>query len=206
MIKPLSLSLLAGALLAAFTTTASAQEGNWLARVRAVNLDMANKSDPVGGTGASDRIHVSDETIPEVDFTYFITRNVAAELVLTYPQKHHVRLDGADIGTFKHLPPTLTLQYHFLPDGQFRPYVGAGINYTRFSSEKILDGALHLENDSWGGALQAGFDVKLSQAMFLNFDLKKIYIRSDVLDSSGGKVSRVKADPLALGIGLGWRF
>ncbi len=201
--KSATLSFLAGALLAAAAINVHAEEGKWMVRARAVNLDMANKSEPVGGAGASDRIHVSDKTIPEVDISYFVTKNIAAELILTVPQKHDVLLDGTKIGTFKHLPPTLTLQYHFLPDGQFRPYVGAGINYTAISSVSL--GGLDLENDSWGPALQAGLDVKVGKNLFLNIDVKKIVIRSDVL-AAGAKVSAVKLDPLALGIGLGWRF
>ena len=104
-------------------------KGTQTVRARAVHLDPADKSDPVGGTGASDRISVSSKTIPELDVSYFFTKNIAAELVLTYPQKHDVSLDGAKIGTVKHLPPTLLVQYHFLPDASFRPYVGAGVNY-----------------------------------------------------------------------------
>ena len=108
---------------------AQADEGPWLVRARAVRLQMENKSDAIPSLGVqSDAIEVSDKTIPEVDITYFFTKNIAAELILTVPQKHDVTLSGAKIGTFKHLPPTLTAQYHFLPDGTIRPYVGAGIN------------------------------------------------------------------------------
>lgn len=197
------LSLVAAVVLAVASSAIQAEEGNWMVRVRAVNLDPANKSDPIGGVGASDRIHVSDKVIPEVDFSYFFTKHIAAELILTVPQRHDVLLDGGKIGTFKHLPPTLTLQYHFLPDAQFRPYIGAGINYTRISSVNLP--GLDLENDSWGGALQAGFDVKLAKNVFLNLDVKKIYISSDVL-AGGSKISKVNVDPLAVGIGIGWRF
>ncbi len=197
------LSLVAAVVLAVVSSATQAEEGNWMVRVRAVNLDPANKADPIGGVGASDRIHVSDKVIPEVDFSYFFTKNIAAELILTVPQRHDVLLDGGKIGTFKHLPPTLTLQYHFLPDAQFRPYIGAGINYTRISSVNLP--GLDLENDSWGGALQAGFDVKLAKNVFLNLDVKKIYISSDVL-AGGSKISKVNVDPLAVGIGIGWRF
>jgi outer membrane protein len=162
----------------------------------------------------ADAIHVSNKTIPEVDISYFFTKTIAAELILTVPQKHGVKVTQSAIGAFKagsfrHLPPTLTLQYHFLPDNQFRPYIGAGINYTRITNDDLaVPGVtkLHLENDSWGGALQAGFDVKLGKNLFLNLDVKKIYIRSDVTAPGLGKISHVKVDPLAVGIGLGWRF
>lgn len=199
--KPLSalmfLALIAGG--------ASAQETPWLARVRAIHLNTADKSDPIGGVGASDRLTVSNETIPEFDISYFFTPNWSAELVLTYPQKHHAELDGKDIGTFKHLPPTLLLQYHFLPDVPVRPYVGAGVNYTTMSKVKLLDGAGSLDHDSVGLALQAGLDYAIDKKWSLNFDVKKVRIRSDVF-IGGAKVSRVKVDPLMLGVGVGYRF
>jgi outer membrane protein len=184
---------------------AVAQELPWLVRVRAVHLDPADKSDPVGGVGASDRITVSDKTIPEVDVSYFFTPNLAAELVLTYPQKHDVQLDGAGIGSFKHLPPSLLLQYHFMPEKTLKPYVGAGINYTTLSKVHLLNGQGSLEHDSVGLVLQAGVDYAIDKQWSLNFDIKKAQIRSDVM-VGGAAVSRVKVDPLMIGVGVGYRF
>ena len=191
------------AAIGAFAGNAMAQESPWLVRARVVQIDTANKSAPVGGVGASDRIHVSDKTIPEVDISYFFTPNIAAELILTSPQKHDVKLDGVKAGTFKHLPPTLSLQYHFMPEKQFSPYVGAGVNYTNISDVKL--GGLRLEHDSWGYSLQAGVDYKLDKNWSLNFDVKKVQIQSDVL-SAGTKVSKVKVDPYLFGVGVGYRF
>ena len=182
-----------------------AQESPWLVRVRAVHIDPADKSDPVGGTGASDRLHVSSKWIPEVDISYFFTPNWAAELVLTYPQKHDVSLDGKRIGSFKHLPPTLLAQYHFLPGAQIDPYVGAGINYTLISKVDILNGAGRLEHDSVGAALQAGVDFRIDKQWSVNLDVKQVQIRSDV-DINGARASRVKIDPVLLGVGIGYRF
>ncbi|MDO9421513.1 MAG: OmpW family protein [Herminiimonas sp.] len=181
------------------------QEGPWLVRVRAVHLDPANKSDPIGGIGASDRLTINSKTIPEVDISYFFTPNWATELVLTYPQKQKVSLDGAEIGSFKHLPPTLTLQYHFTPQKTISPYVGAGINYTRISSVKLLNGAADLESSSLGLALQAGVDFKLDKNWSLNLDVKKVQIRSDV-NTAAGQISAVKIDPWLIGVGVGYRF
>ena len=193
------------AAIGAFAGNAMAQESPWLVRARVVQIDTANKSAPVGGVGASDRLHVSDKTIPEIDISYFFTPNIAAELILTYPQKHDVKLDGAKIGTFKHLPPTLSLQYHFMPEKQFSPYVGAGVNYTNISDVNLLGGAGRLEHDSWGYSVQAGVDYKLDKNWSLNFDVKKVQIQSDVF-ISGAKVSKVKVDPYLIGVGVGYRF
>ncbi|SEO59948.1 outer membrane protein [Duganella sp. CF517] len=185
--------------------SAAAQESPWLVRVRAVHLNTADKSDPVGGAGASDRLTVSNETIPEFDVSYFFTPNLAAELVLTYPQKHDVYLDGTNIGTFKHLPPSLLVQYHFTPDAPLKPYVGAGVNYTTMSKVRLLNGAASLEHDSVGLVLQAGVDYAIDKQWSLNFDIKKAQIRSDVM-IGGVKASRVKVDPLMIGVGVGYRF
>lgn len=193
--------------IAAATLTAGAalaQESPWMVRARAVHIDPADRSSPIGGVTESDLITVSTKTIPEVDISYFFTPNWAAELVLTYPQKHTVKVDGTSIGSFKHLPPTLTLQYHFLPNATFSPYLGAGINYTRISSVK-LDNDISLEKNSWGVALQAGFDVKLNRNWSINVDVKKVQIRSDV-SMAGEQISRVKLDPVLFGVGVGYRF
>lgn len=199
------LSLCALAPVALSAGAAHAEQSPWQVRARVAQIETANQSDPVGGVGASDRFHVSDKAILEADISYFFTPNIAAELVLTTPQKHTVYLDGAAIGTFRHLPPTLTLQYHFRPEATLKPYIGAGVNYTRISSVHLLGGGATLENHSVGLAVQAGLDYKLNQNWSLNFDVKKIQIRSDVY-SGGAKISRVKIDPYLIGLGLGYRF
>lgn len=190
---------------------AVADEGSWMVRARVVRLQMADKSDAIPSLSVpQDAIQANDKTIPEIDISYFFTPNIAAELILSVPQKQDVTLSGTKIGTFKHLPPTLLAQYHFMPDAMVRPYVGAGVNYTRISSVSLNVpgvGDLDLDSSSFGGALQAGVDVRIAGNLFLNVDVKKIWIDSDVyLKSSGAKVSAVKLDPIAIGIGLGYRF
>jgi outer membrane protein len=128
--------------------------------------------------------------------------------VLTYPQQHDVELGGTKIGTFKHLPPTLLAQYHFLPEGRVRPYVGAGVNLTLISDVNVAVpgvGALDLEDSSIGLAGQVGADIKLAPGKYLNLDVKKVTIGSDVLLGTT-KVSAVKVDPWLVSVGLGFRF
>jgi outer membrane protein len=186
-------------------------ESPLMVRVRAVHINPADKSDafntPIGAIGA-DAIHVSDKTIPELDVSYLVTPNIAAELVLTYPQKHDVSVDGlGKIGTVKHLPPTLLAQYYFTPGAQFSPYVGAGVSWTTFSKNNMPTalGNVSLEHDSLGFALQAGVDYKIDKNWSLNLDIKKVQIRSDVL-LNGNKLSTIKIDPLLVGFGVGYRF
>lgn len=197
-----ALSRLAAAALAASALSvavpAQAADGPWLVRARAVHLDPANRGD-------IDGLAINSKTIPEVDITYFFTPNLAAELILTYPQKQDVSLNGTNIGTLKHLPPTLSLQYHFAPEGTVRPYVGAGINYTRFSSVHILNGAGKVDKSSFGFAFGGGVDIQLAKQWYLNVDVKKVYIDTDV-SVGGTKLGNFKVDPVLFGVGVGYRF
>ncbi|AQV96243.1 OmpW family protein [Cupriavidus necator] len=202
-------AIAACAMLGAFATPAAAADdaqGNWMVRLRATYLDMADKSDAIRALGVpSDAITVNNKWIPELDVTYFFTPHIAAELVLTVPQSQNVYLNGDKIGSFKHLPPTLLVQYHFLPNGTFRPYVGAGLNFTRIWGENIANNSLQLDSWSVAPALQIGMDYKLTKNWFLNADIKKIWLSSDV-KAGGVKVSKVNLDPWLFSMGVGYRF
>jgi outer membrane protein len=178
----------------------AAQESPWLVRARAVNLNMVNDVNTAGLAG----VGVNDKTIGEVDVSYFFNKNVAAELILTLPQKQVVSNSSGAIGTFKHLPPTLTLQYHFTDFQGFKPYVGAGLNYTKITGDN-LSGGLHLDSHSYGAAFQAGVDVPLTKQVSLNFDVKKVYIRTNVYSGSTD-AGTLKLDPVLVGVGVGYRF
>jgi outer membrane protein len=180
---------------------ALAQESPWLVRLRAVQLDMANEnSTAVAGLGANNK------TIGEVDVSYFFTPNIAAELILTVPQRQIVRADSGDLGGFTHLPPTLSLQYHFTGMQGFKPYVGLGVNYTKITGVNIASGAYTLESSSTGGAAQVGVDFPLDRKWSLNVDIKKVYIRSDVFTAAGANAGTLKLDPTLFGVGIGYRF
>lgn len=201
MIKTLGFAALALAAAAPAAMAQANDSGSWLVRARAVHLDSANKD----STGLG--LTINNKTLPEVDITYFLTPNLAAELILTYPQKQTVNSTavGGDIGTFKHLPPTLTLQYHFTGLGSFRPYVGAGVNYTNISSVHILDGAVNLKRNSFGLAAQIGVDVPLGGGWMLNVDVKKAQIKTNVY-LGGADKGEFKVDPVLVGVGVGKRF
>ncbi|PLC02989.1 hypothetical protein CY658_24130 [Variovorax sp. RO1] len=215
--KKLAPACIAALLAAMAALPAAAQEtqGNWLVRARAVYLKPANHSAPVADLSIpADAITINSKTIPELDITYFFTPNIAAELVLTVPQKQTVTVQQSalggpvDIGTFKHLPPSLMLQYHFMPTAKIRPYVGAGLNYTRLSSVNLqvpTVGRLQLQNESFGFAMGAGVDIEVAKNTYLNLDVKKLRIRSAV-NMNGVQLSTVKVDPWLFGVGVGYRF
>ena len=179
----------------------TAGESPWLVRLRAVHLDSAN-----GGSTSPDLgLSMNNKTIPEVDITYFFSPNLAAELVLTVPQRQTVYSNGTDIGTFKHLPPSLLMQYHFTNVQGFKPYVGAGVNYTRITNVNLASGTAGLEKSSVGGVLQAGLDIPIDKKLSFNIDVKKVYLRSDVF-LNNANIGDFKIDPVLFGVGVGYRF
>jgi outer membrane protein len=196
------LAILATVSAAGLAPVALAQQaGDIVVRARAVSLDPADQ-DTIPGT----EVTVNKKTIPEVDFTYYFSPSLSAELVLTVPQKHDVIQDGTVIGSLKHLPPTLLAQYRFtnLGTGPVTPYVGAGINLTLFSSVNLPAG-LDIENRSIGPAYQLGADIALGGAWSLNIDYKKVQIRTD-LSNNGATLGTLKVDPTLIGVGVGYRF
>jgi outer membrane protein len=177
--------------------------GDWIVRARAVSLTSANNDD----TGLD--LSINDKVIPEVDISYFFSPNFALELILTYPQTQDVRSGGTKIGSFKHLPPTLTAQYHFTGMG-WRPYIGLGLNYTHISDVQFnddVDTALQpsLKKDSFGLAAQVGADFPLGGGWLINVDVKKVQIGT-TLSSFGAEVGDFKVDPWLASIGVGRRF
>jgi len=199
-----ALRLVAAALFVLGLQPAMADDGQVLVRVRALRLDAANRD----GTGLG--LSINNKTFPEVDFSYFLSPNLAAELILTYPQKQTIYSNGSEIGSLKHLPPTLTLQYHVNPGGTVRPYIGAGINFTNFSGVEFapaVQASLHpgIKHTSWGAAWQLGADIVLAKDVYLNVDVKKLSLGTTVY-SNGASVGKFKVNPTLAGIGLGWRF
>lgn len=217
-----ALALLAAALAAA---PAAGQEwysaksdGDFLVRLRGISI-MPNEELRTGAIPGADA-SISNEIVPELDLTYFFTPNVAAELILATAE-HSVSgrgaLAGADIGSVWLLPPTLTLQYHVTGLGDLtgvegadaiKPYVGAGVNYTMFYNEDAGDFQSIKYDDAFGFALQAGVDVEVAEGIYLNADVKYIFLETDwTLDTGAGRIGgTVDINPLIVGVGVGYRF
>ncbi|MFZ4688883.1 MAG: OmpW/AlkL family protein [Polymorphobacter sp.] len=214
---PIFAALLAAA--SALAVPAAAKQGDVLVRLRAVMVSPNESSGPVLPAFPGATVGVSDSFAPEIDFTYMATDHIGIELIAA-TTKHNISGRGTLAGVGKLattwvLPPTLTLQYHFLPEGKVHPYVGAGINYSIFYSEgasDALETAVGPTNvslkSSFGYALQAGMDFDLNEKLFLNIDVKYIDMTSRATLTSGALVNGVdvKINPLVVGVGVGMRF
>jgi outer membrane protein len=197
----------AGLLGFAFAAPASAAAGDWMIRIRGLGvLPEASGTVKVAGVPLPGKLSATDSVVPEIDFTYFITENWAAELIAATTQHSVHQTTAGDIGSVWLLPPTLTAQYHFNPGGQFQPYLGAGINYTFFYSTRSPLPDIHYKNNV-GFALQGGVDVAIGNGYYLNADVKKIFLSTDV-KAAGGLVraNGVDINPWIVGLGVGYRF
>lgn len=207
--KRLMLCAAAITTLIAASAPAMAESGDWLVRVRAIDV-MPNESASIDTIGGD--VSISDQVVPELDITYFVQDNWAFEIILAVTP-HDVTAVGTalgdvDLGSVTLLPPTLTLQYHFNPEGQMRPYLGAGVNYTHFFNQDLPGGSPLTSinyDDSFGLAAQAGIDFALQDEWFLNMDVKYIDIQTDVT-INGAINADVDINPWVVGVGFGRRF
>jgi outer membrane protein len=184
----------------------------WMIRLRVLGVIPENggRVDQVPGSS----LKTSDSVVPELDISYFFTKNIAAELILGVT-KHHVTgadaLAGVDVGKAWLLPPTLTLQYHFTDFGAFKPYVGAGVNYTWFFSQSaggttVIDS--HLK-DAAAPVVQFGFDYMIDRHWGWNVDVKKLWLRpgwEGRLANGTPITGKVNLDPWLIGTGITYKF
>ena len=226
-------SLLVLALASAFAPVlAQAEAGDIVVRLRAVSVSP-NESSKLGKyvndinpafMNRGGELSVDNNVIPEIDFSYFITKNIAAELILALGTEHDVSIikstgavQNQHLGKVDLLPPTLTLQWHFNPDQTFDPYVGAGVNYT-YSLDRNLKfsqalpfSKIKISNDSWGLAAQAGLNVNLQDGWSLNADVKYVQIDTTVkmkntATGAWSKIDSLDINPWVFGVGIGKKF
>lgn len=190
-------------------------KGDLLVRLRGVGV-VPNEGSKVGIIGGD--VTLSNTFIPELDFTYFFTNHIAAELILG-TTKHDVGVvnsaaGNVDLGSVWLLPPTLTAQYHFYTSSEkvFKPYIGAGLNYTLFYNAKSGAVADVSYDNALGYAAQLGFDLMINDKFFINVDAKRLFLSTDVtVDASNlapglSIPAEVDIDPWLLGFGIGMKF
>jgi len=203
-------ALVAGSLVLTTTSVMAVEKGDWLVRFGAVNVSPNDSSTGLTGVGATATVGVDGDSQVFANLSYMIKDNVALELLAATPFSHDIKGTGAlsalgKVGETKQLPPTFSIQYHFKPKASVRPYVGAGINYTTFFSEKATNTISSLKlDDSIGLAAQAGVDVDISKNWFFNADIRYINIETTATTDLG--TSEVKINPTVISLGVGTRF
>jgi outer membrane protein len=181
---------------------AQAQDaGDWIWRVGVHNVRPKSDNHAI--------VNVDTGASLTFNGTYMFAPHLGVELLAAMPFSHDINLNGSGkVAETKHLPPTLSLQYHFNPNGAWRPYAGAGVNYTLFFHEKTVNALAgnDLELDpSWGLAAQLGLDVELGSDWFANVDARWLDIDSDAR-LNGARIGTVEIDPYAFGLSIGRRF
>lgn len=170
--------------------------------------DVSPKSSNGSLAGGSLKTDVGDSTRPTLSLEYRFNRNLGLEVLAAVPFRHDVKLNGSKAASVKQLPPTVSLQWHFLPDQTISPFVGLGVNYTRFFSidetGPLAGTRLDLES-SWGLAAHAGVDFAINRSWSVTVDARWIKISSDA-KVNGAKVGTVDIDPRVFGVAVGYRF
>jgi outer membrane protein len=186
----------------ALAQAAAAQDaGEWIVRSGFHSIE------PKSGNHAL--VVVEDNIGLTFNVTYMFAPNWGVELLAALPFLHEITLNGAGaVAETDLLPPTLSAQYHFNPNGRVRPYVGAGLNYTIFSDERTwgaLQGSKLDLSSSFGPAAQLGVDFDLLPGWFINVDARWFDIDTDAkLDAAD--IGTVEIDPFAFGLSVGHRF
>lgn len=206
-----SLILATGALALAGTASAQSLLDNFQFKV-GVSLIQPDESATISAIGGT--VDISDEYVPSLQIEYFFTDNISVELLCCIATHDvsaiNTSLGTVNLGEVSHFPPTVTAKYRWTDFGAFQPYLGAGVNYTTFYDDELPAGGpvTSIEyDDSFGGALQAGFDYKLDEHWALNFDIRKIWISTDVTLVAGATINAdVDINPLVMTVATGYRF
>ena len=184
-------------------TAMAVEKGDWLWRFG--GSTVSPKSDN------HDVVTVDSGSSFTTNISYMFTDHFSVEVLAAYPFEHDIDLKGSNgiqVASTKHLPPTVSVQYHFMPDNAFKPYIGAGLNYTTFFSTKTtgpLAGTDLDLDDSFGVAAEIGVDIILGETWLANFSARYIEIETDAkLD--GAKLGKVAIDPYVFGVHVGMKF
>ncbi len=186
------------------------QAGTVMVRIRAIGVIPETLSSSISVIHGG--VNVTSTAAPEVDVSYFFTDHLAAELIAASTRHElsggHTALGHLDVGSVYVLPPTLTLQYHFLPQSRFSPYVGAGLTVAFFYDSKPSGPTVTKVglSNSVGAAIQAGFDYNISGHWFANFDVKQVFLDTEARINSGAILAKTALDPTIVGAGIGYRF
>lgn len=200
-------SLLALALAATALPALAQSRGDWTLAVGAHQVDPASDNGALAGGALP--LDIGSDARPTITAEYFVADGLGIEVLASLPFQHAIRVDGVGaVGSTRHLPPTVSLQYHFNRDGRVSPLLGVGLNYTTFFKEDtrgaLAGSRLELE-DSWGAAVHAGVDIRIGARDAVRVDARWIDIDSEVR-VDGARLGTAEIDPVAYGLAWVRRF
>ena len=201
-------------------STATLLAGSALAQANTVKLGVIvyqphAKTSGITGLGVPAGADATIDSATTALFTYEreIAPNMGLELVLGLPPTVKAKASGTvpflgEVLSAKNVAPTLLLNYHFGAAGSMlRPYLGVGINYTRFTGATTPYGWQVSLSDSWGLAAQAGVDIALGKQWGLFASIGAAQVKSDLV-AVGASVLRSTIDfrPITYAAGVAYRF
>jgi len=207
-------TLLLAALVAAAALPAAAQsKGDWTLGIGVHNVDPKSDNGSLDATalalGPLPPTEVGNSVRPTITAEYFIADNLGIEVLAALPFHHDIEVRGVGkVGSTKHLPPVVSLQYHFANASKTTPFVGVGVNYTTFFSEETTGALAGTElklGNSWGLAAHVGLDFAISERSAIRIDARWADIDSDV-SVNGIKVGTANIDPLVYGAAWVMKF
>jgi outer membrane protein W/outer membrane protein OmpA-like peptidoglycan-associated protein len=206
---PLAVAAALATPIAAHAQEGTYDPGKWLVRVGLSQINPDNENLQIPGAF----VVVDSDITPTATVEYMITPHIGTELLVAWPATHGIDLKGfapntdSRVGNVDVMPPTLSLNWHFNPNGVWRPYVGAGINYTLFSGEETRGALSGLDlsvDDSIGAAGQVGIDIGQRNWIF-NANVRYIDMSTDV-ELNGSKLGTLDLNPMVYGLHVGYRF
>lgn len=178
------------------------EAGDVVVRAGIVNVTPDTNDSNVAGGALN--LDVDSNAQIGLTATYFVTPTIGVQLLAATPFKHDIQAGTAEIGSTRHLPPTVTVQWYPKVSDKIHPYVGAGVNHTFFFEDDTSAGELNLSSStSW--AVEAGMDIDLTNKLVLNLAVWKIDINTDVT-LGGAPAGELELDPLAGMVAIGYKF
>lgn len=179
---------------------------DWWARGGITHVNPTSDNGRLAGTLALD---IDSNAQLGLSFGRHLTDQWAVELLAATPFSHTASLNGAEAVDFEHLPPTVSVQYYFGErDAAWRPFVGAGVNFTWVYDEEsrgpVAGTDIDLEN-SWGLAAQVGLLWNVSDTWHATLDARWVDIEADA-SLNGADIGTATVDPLVLSVMIGTTF
>lgn len=181
-------------------TAIAMDDSPWSVRAGITKIDTEAEDSRTDAGG----VRELDSTGFSFNVNYALNRNWEVDVLLALPFEHDIEVNGDAIASTRHLPPTVSMKYRFMPGETIDVYAGLGLNYTIFFEEDIDGGELELE-PSFGLAGMLGVDYHVSDQWALGADVRYIQIETDA-KVNGTDIGTVQIDPWVFSLNIVRKF